>query len=68
MTLWDGHGRTPHDTLENIQATIAMIFCLPCLCVVGCSEKLSGRREEDETVIPNVGEDNRLFELQKSPV
>ncbi len=35
MTLWDGHGRTPHDTLENIQTTAATLCCLPCLCVMG---------------------------------
>lgn len=38
MTIWDGHGRTPHDTLDEIQASIAMILCLPCLCVVACSK------------------------------
>jgi hypothetical protein len=38
MTIWDGHGRTPHDTLENILSICAMLFCLPCLCIVGCSK------------------------------
>jgi hypothetical protein len=36
MTLFDGHGRTPHDTFEQIQSTAVMFCCLPCLCVVAC--------------------------------
>ncbi|KAF2664366.1 hypothetical protein BT63DRAFT_460667 [Microthyrium microscopicum] len=31
MTIWDGHGRTPHDTLEQFLSAGAMILCLPCL-------------------------------------
>jgi hypothetical protein len=38
MTIWNGHGRTPHDTLENILSLGAMLFCLSCLCVVACSK------------------------------
>jgi hypothetical protein len=38
MTIWDGHGRTPHDGLENFISSVAMLFCLPCLCVVACSK------------------------------
>jgi hypothetical protein len=49
MTIWDGHGRTPHDTLENILSTAAMLFCLPCLCAVGCSKiKLPAYRKKGE--------------------
>jgi hypothetical protein len=36
MTLFDGHGRTPHDTFEQIQSTAVMLCCLPCLCIVAC--------------------------------
>jgi hypothetical protein len=64
MTLLDGHGRTPHDTLEQTLSGAAMLCCLPCLCVVACSKffatlakkmsqsegpKLSEKREEKET-------------------
>jgi hypothetical protein len=49
MTIWDGHGRTPHDTLETILSTAAWIVCFPCLCVVGCSKiKLPGQRRNEE--------------------
>jgi hypothetical protein len=51
MTIWDGHGRTPHDTLENILSITAMFFCLPCLCFVACSKiKLPTFRKEKEMV------------------
>lgn len=36
MTLSDGHGRTPHDTFEQIHSTAVMFCCLPCMCVVAC--------------------------------
>jgi hypothetical protein len=64
MTLLDGHGRTPHDTLEQTLSGAAMLCCLPCLCVLAGSkffttlvekvrqfgEPKSGRkREERET-------------------
>ncbi|KUJ08682.1 uncharacterized protein LY89DRAFT_323113 [Mollisia scopiformis] len=39
MTLLDGHSRTPHDTLEQFLSGIAMLCCLPCLCVVKIAEK-----------------------------
>jgi hypothetical protein len=38
MTIWDGHGRTPHDTLENILSSGAMLCCIPCLCVAACGK------------------------------
>ena len=49
MTIWDGHGRTPHDTLENILSIGAMLFCLPCLCAVTCTKiKLPPYRRRGE--------------------
>jgi hypothetical protein len=63
MTLRDGHGRTPHDTWEQIESTAVMLCCLPCLAVVVCVQsvgvivknvrqrwrlKEQGRREEME--------------------
>jgi hypothetical protein len=42
MTLRDGHGRTPHDTLEQVLTGAAMICCLPCLCFVGLMKYLPG--------------------------
>lgn len=41
MTLWDGHGRTPHDGLEQFQGAVAMIFCCPCLCFLSIAGALS---------------------------
>jgi hypothetical protein len=50
MSIWDGHGRTPHDTLENILSIGAMLFCLPCICAVGCSKiKLPAYKRKGET-------------------
>ncbi len=40
MTLRDGHGRTPHDSLENALSSMAMICCLPCLCTLAVSNFL----------------------------
>jgi hypothetical protein len=40
MTLLDGHGRTPHDTLEQTQSAVVMLCCLPCLCVVACIQSV----------------------------
>ncbi len=45
MTLLDGHGRTPHDALEQFLSGAAMICCLPIICVVKVCEKLKGLRE-----------------------
>jgi len=41
MTLLDGHGRTPHDTLEQTQSAVVMLCCLPCLCVVACVQSVA---------------------------
>jgi hypothetical protein len=50
MTIWNGHGRTPHDTLENILSIGAMLFCLPCLCFVACTKiKSPTSRRKEET-------------------
>jgi hypothetical protein len=40
MTLRDGHGRTPHDTWEQIESTTVMLCCLPCLAVVVCVQSV----------------------------
>ena len=47
MTIWDGHGRTPHDALENFLSVGAMILCMPCLCVVACRK--IGKKENGKS-------------------
>jgi hypothetical protein len=48
MTIFDGHGRTPHDTLEQFLSAVAMICCLPCLCVVAIGKVIPRSGDEVE--------------------
>lgn len=65
MTIFDGHGRTPHDMLEQILSGAAMICCLPCLCIVAFTKfvsriskrgEKSARKEETESARMNGSE------------
>lgn len=48
MTLLDCHGRTPHDGLEQFLSGIAIICCLPCLCIVKVVDKVKDSKSSSD--------------------